>query len=356
MRKQVPFINSTLSLAVASILTFSTIIAYGQTSALGTSDTLQQQHQNNVPQAELIYNNHIYDMSPFISVNNGILNKIQFPALPDNDPKLKLEEGSIISFHFNKQPLGVDAFVIDYDGDIPSIHVLNRVGSSTFELKGPQGLYDLEVHALFSDGQYTSHTILADIVGSTLNDGRQSSQPQQSTQADTTGNNNINNQIMTQQPCDMPAKLQVIGVQASNQKTMNGPTTVLDNNLGTKWSPNKGIDIMSLARKHGALDSLVNNDKNPWIQLDLGTQRSLCTIGIAFDNGEKSIIFFTIQTSTDGVHFRDLGTAQSTPISSGGSMYTFPDRPDTVRYVRITNLGDILGGPPSITELIAVGK
>jgi hypothetical protein len=321
-------INSIFSLAVAGIL-ISTIIVYGQTQARETIAALQQ----NVPWAQLIYNNHKYDMSPFIFVNNGNLNKIQFPTLAYNNAKLRLQEGSKISFQFNKQPIGLDAFVVDYDGDIPSLHALSRAGPNTFEVKGPQGFYNLEIHALFPDGQYTSHTILADFVGRTFNDGLAS---------------------QLQESCDAPIKLQVTGVETSNQKDMTGATTVLDNNLGTVWSADKAIDIMSSARKHELVDNFVN--KNSWIQLDLGKERSLCSIGIAYDNGDRSVSFFTVQTSMDGIQFRKLGNAQSTPINAGGSLYSFPDLPYTARYIRITNLGDIMGAPPSIAEVIAVGK
>jgi hypothetical protein len=321
-------INAVLPLAVAGIL-ISTIIAHGQTQARDTVAALQQ----NVPRAQLIYNNQKYDMSPFIFVNNGSLNKIQFPALADNNAKLRLQEGSKISFQFNKRPIGLAAFVVDYDGDIPSLHALSKAGPNTFDIKGPQGFYNLEIHALFSDGQYTSHTILADFVGRTFSGSRVSS---------------------LQESCDAPIKLQVTGIEASNQKDMNGATTVSDNNLGTIWPANKAIDIMSSARNHGLVDNFVN--KNSWIQLDLGTERALCNIGIAFDNGDKSVSFFTVQTSMDGIQFRNLGNAQSTPINVGGSLYSFPDLPDTVRYIKITNLGDIMGAPPGIAEVIAVGK
>lgn len=321
-------INAVLPLVIAGILV-STIIAHGQTQTRETVAALQQ----NAPRAQLIYNNQKYDMSPFIFVNNGSLNKIQFPALADNNAKLRLQEGSKISFQFNKRPIGLDAFVVDYDGDIPSLHVLSKAGPNTFEVKGPQGFFNLEIHVLFSDGQYTSYTMLTDFVGSTFSGSRASS---------------------LQESCDTPIKLQVTGVEASNQKDMNGAATVSDNNLGTIWSANKAINILSSARNHGLVNNFLN--KNSWIQLDLGTERALCNIGIAFDNGDKSVSFFTVQTSMDGIQFRNLGNAQSTPINAGASLYSFPDLPDTVRYIRITNLGDIMGAPPGIAEVIAVGK
>ena len=92
------------------------------------------------------------------------------------------------------------------------MHVL-KVEQVQIHLKlGSQGLYNLEIHALFSDGQYTSYTLLADFVSRTFKDGLESP---------------------LQQSCDAPVKLQVTQVKASNQKDMNGPITVVDNNLGT---------------------------------------------------------------------------------------------------------------------------
>ena len=69
------------------------------------------------------------------------------------------------------------------------------------------------------------------------------------------------------------------------------------------------------------------------------------------------------------VHFNDLGTAQSSPIKTGGFLFVFPEMPYTTRYLRLTNLGNLVSGltssaeltssvseQPSIAEFVAIGK
>ena len=133
------------------------------------------------------------------------------------------------------------------------------------------------------------------------------------------------------------------------------------------WSV-KGIDVMSFIQglPHKEATSI---NENPWLQLDLGTNKIVCNIGLAFNNAENNVNFFTIQASSDGVHFNDLGTAQSSPIKTGGSLFVFPEMPYTTRYLRLTNLGNLVSGltssteltssvseQPSIAEFIAIGK
>ncbi|MGB6532093.1 MAG: hypothetical protein WBF33_28635, partial [Candidatus Nitrosopolaris sp.] len=72
------------------------------------------------PQAQLIINhNQKFHMSPFIFIGGigGKFNKVGFPALPDSDTHINVQEGSPISFEFNKKPLKVEAYIVDYDGD-----------------------------------------------------------------------------------------------------------------------------------------------------------------------------------------------------------------------------------------------
>ena len=83
---------------------------------------------------------------------------------------------------------------------------------------------------------------------------------------------------------------------------------------------------------------------------------TVCNIGIAFPNGDKSINFFKVQTSTDGQHFTDAGSAESYPLDSGGQLFTFPDMPDKARYIRISDVGNLVSGETEIAELMAAGK
>jgi hypothetical protein len=63
-----------------------------------------------------------------------------------------------------------------------------------------------------------------------------------------------------------------------------------------------------------------------------------------------------VQTSTDGKHFIDAGVAESYPLNVGGQLFTFPDMPDEARYVRISDVGNIVSGQTQIAELMAAGK
>ena len=365
-----------MALGLGSTSYLTSVAAFGQSPTHNTAGQITGMMQPTIPRATLVYNNQHYDMFPFVFVDNGQLNKILLPAVEaDNGIPLTLLQGSTLSFQFSKQPIRVDAFVADYDGDVPALIALRKLGFDSFELTGPQGIYNIEVHAFFADGQYTSYTLIADIWPTASIGGQPATATPTglSTQFGTPNgaNSGINSgQIIPQQPCERPTRLDVKGVSASNQNTLNSvsnqstlnlPENVLDNNLGTLWSV-RGINVMSFVKTlpdHFSASASKNQTlfmKNPWIQLDLGADKTVCNIGIAFDNGDNSVNFFTVQTSEDGVHFKNVGTAQSTPIRTGGQLYEFADLPITAEFIRITNLGNIVAGPIGVAEIIAVGN
>lgn len=343
-----------MSIILMSSLVTITLFAHMSVTALAQrSDQPIPTSHLDVPKAKLIYNNKLYDMSPFVSIKGGQLNKISFPGLPGEEGRtninVELQNDNTLSFQFSKQPIRVDAYIADYDGDIPTLHSLKKINLNEFKVEGIKGTYNVEVHAFFPDNQYTSHTLLVNIKGT-----------------------NVDNQLLGQstdmsQGCDKQARLHTNAVSSSVQSELDVPANVLDNKLSTTWSA-KGIDVMSFIEGLPQTQTASVN-KNPWLQLDLGTNRLVCNIGLAFNNAENNVNFFTIQASSDGVHFNDLGTAQSTPIKNGGSLFVFPDMPYTTRYLRLTNLGNLVSGlsstseltssaaeHPSIAEFIAIGK
>ena len=86
------------------------------------------------PQAQLIINhNQKFHMSPFIFIGGigGKFNKVGFPALTDSDTQLNVQEVYPISFEFSQKPSKVEAFIVDYDGDIPSVLPLKKIGSNS---------------------------------------------------------------------------------------------------------------------------------------------------------------------------------------------------------------------------------
>lgn len=360
-----------MSVILMSSLVSITLFAHMSFTALAQrSDQPTPQSHLDVPKAKLIYNNNLYDMSPFVFINGEQLNKISFPGLPGdegrNNIKPELQNGNTISFQFSKQPIRVDAYIADYDGDIPTLHSLKKVNLNSFKIEGIKGTYNIEVHAFFPDNQYTSHTLLVNIKGTNIDNQLSDGQRQFAT---TTGNinGNIGQSTDISQGCDKQARLHINAVSSNVQTKLDVPTSVLDNRLSTMWSV-KGINVMSFIEGLSQTEATSVNE-NPWLQLDLGTNKLVCNIGLAFNNAANNVDFFTIQASSDGVHFKDLGTAQSTPIKTGGSLFVFADMPYSTRYLRLTNLGNLVSGlsstaeltssaaeHPSIAEFIAIGK
>ena len=139
-------------------------------------------------------------MSPFIFIDGGRLKKVQFPPLPtDMNAQLTVQPGNTVSFEFSKEPTKIGAFIVDYDGDIPSVHPLKEVGPSSFQISGLLGISDIEVHAMFPNNQYMSFTALANVQGNSV--GSQSLSPQAS--------------------CGSQNRLEIAGVTDSNKNISN---------------------------------------------------------------------------------------------------------------------------------------
>ena len=106
------------------------------------------------------------------------------------------------------------------------------------------------------------------------------------------------------------------------------PQNAFDNNLGTRWS---------------------HNNVGSWIVLDLGVNKAICSVDIAWYMGKERSYEFIISLSEDGIKFKDVYAG----TSKGGS--NFPERYSvmesnsssadqdgtaTARYVRITVNGN----------------
>jgi hypothetical protein len=130
------------------------------------------------------------------------------------------------------------------------------------------------------------------------------------------------------------------------------PANVLDNNLNTGWSV-KG--------------------KGSWILLDIGQQATaankkatagatassaVCNVEISFDKGDKVINLFTIQTSSDGIHFSQPVFYQNTGLVPGKEWYNanFDDQVIKARYIKITLLGNTQGDSYDLAEIKVLGK
>lgn len=106
------------------------------------------------------------------------------------------------------------------------------------------------------------------------------------------------------------------------------PQNAFDNNLGTRWS---------------------HNNVGSWIVLDLGVNKAICSVDIAWYMGKERAYEFIISLSEDGIKFKDVyagtskgGTnfAERYSVMESNSSSAGQDGAATARYVRITVNGN----------------
>jgi hypothetical protein len=108
----------------------------------------------------------------------------------------------------------------------------------------------------------------------------------------------------------------------------NAPSNVIDNNLNTRWS-NKGI--------------------GSWIQLDLGSEKSICSVDIAWYRGN-------IGRQNNFVISVDRFSGKSSGTTAALEKYDMPEAVTDGRYVRITVNGNNENDWASITEIAVFGS
>ena len=127
-------------------------------------------------------------------------------------------------------------------------------------------------------------------------------------------------------------KLPIASVSA-NGNDGNVPANVLDNNLNTRWS-NLGV--------------------GSFIQGDLGVQKTICSVDIAWYRGNLRVNDFVISVSSDGTSFTNVFTGKSSGTTLSAEKYSLPTSV-TTRFVRVTVNGNTENQWASITELSVDG-
>ena len=112
----------------------------------------------------------------------------------------------------------------------------------------------------------------------------------------------------------------------------NIPSNVIDNNLNTRWS---------------------NLGQGSWIQLDLGSKKSICSVDIPWYRGDLRQNNFVISVSDDGTTFTNKLTDTSS-LGTAAEKYTLPGGTEG-RYVRITVNGNTENDWASINEISVFG-
>lgn len=326
-------------------------------SAKSSAEAFSSDESSNVPRIKMIYDNKAYAMSTFVLANGGEMKKITVPSasppVDGSNPPLHIQLGSTVHFQFDEEPTKVNAYLIDMEAQPVELYAQRQIGPNDFQIVGPEGILNYELHAFFPNGRYASQYLLVNVTGG-------ASPTVRNFDVDRSAGETGYIALSDRQGCNNPDRLHALQVSTKSQdNNSTSPLTVLDNNLQTIWtvqSMNPESFVKSTSTSTDDRNIGNSSKSSPWLQLDLGASKTVCNIGIAFPNGDTSINFFRVQTSTDGKHFVDAGVAESYPLNAGGQLFTFPDMPDKVRYVRISDVGNIVSSQTQIAELMAAGK
>src|SRR5437867_7130615 len=122
--------------------------------------------------------------------------------------------------------------------------------------------------------------------------------------------------------------LAISGATASGSESTHPPSDAIDNNFATRWS---------------------NSLKGSWIRVDLGSTQNICSVDIAWYNGNARQYHFVIATSTDGTTFTNKFSGDSSGTTVNSEKYIIPST--NARYVRVTVNGNTQNSYASMYEI-----
>ena len=131
---------------------------------------------------------------------------------------------------------------------------------------------------------------------------------------------------------DCDSNLPVSAVTASGSESPNIPSNAIDNNIATRWS-NQGV--------------------GSWIQLDLGSQKTVRSVDISWPRGNERQYSFNIALSNDGTTFTTVFSGKSSGTTTAAENYRFADTQG--RYVKITVNGNNVNDWANISEIDVFG-
>jgi glucose/arabinose dehydrogenase len=127
------------------------------------------------------------------------------------------------------------------------------------------------------------------------------------------------------------------GITSTGNQNTFPPTNAIDNNFNTKW-----------------FSTFI---ANPWINLDLGSQKSICSVDIAWADGNTRQYSFVLSVSTDGSTFANVFSGKSKGTTTSPEKYSFTEA--QAKFVKITVTQSHAGSSRSIaqiSEIDAFGK
>lgn len=269
-----------------------------------------------LPKVSLNHNGGISDMAPTISVKDKIMNKIGEPedegASEYKSLIYAVNKGDSVSFDFENEPAQVDAFLIDYETDYSMLWALEKTPTGEYIANVPSpGLYNLDVHAIYPDGEYVSYSKLLNVVDNDQN--LLSLTPQ---------NNPCGNEITLD-------KLTASG---------NPATSILNQVINQPLIKELSFGIID------ELNVQLNNVKN------------ICGIQLGLKNAQNGINFFAVQSSSDGSQYSDPIVFANTGFSGElPEIYIYPSTVEA-KFLKIVPLGSTLEKGLGITDFKLFGQ
>ncbi len=303
-------------LKVKNVVITSAFIVFMISSALiSVSPVTVLAQSSELPKASLLYNGGISDLKPSLTVKDNLMKKIQVPEdeheFEFNSLIYAINRGDKISFDFEEEPARVDAFLIDYETDYTTLWALEKLSTGEFTANTPSpGLYNLDVHAIYPDGEYVSYSKLVNVVDN--NQNLLSLTPQ-------------SNQCGNELPLD---KLTAMG---------NPATSVLNQVINQPL-----IKELSF----GIIDEL---------NVQLADVKNICGIQLGLKNAQNDINFFAVQSSDDGSLYSDPIVFSNTGFSGElPEIYKYPSSIEA-KFLKIVPLGSTLEKGLGITDFKLFG-
>lgn len=301
---------------VKNVVITSAFIVFMISSALISASPVTVLAQpSELPKASLLYNGGISDLKPSLTVKDKLMTKIQAPEdeheFEFNSLIYAINRGDTVSFDFEEEPSRVDAFLIDYETDYSTLWALEKSPTGEFTANTPSpGLYNLDVHAIYPDGEYVSYSKLVNVVDNNLN--LLSLTPQ---------SNQCGNELVLD-------KLTAVG---------NPATSVLNKMINQPL-----IKELSF----GIIDEL---------NVQLADVKNICGIQLGLKNAQNDINFFAIQSSNDGNLYSDPIVFSNTGFSGElPEMYVYPSSVEA-KFLKIVPLGSTLEKGLGITDFKLFG-
>jgi hypothetical protein len=125
------------------------------------------------------------------------------------------------------------------------------------------------------------------------------------------------------------SNLVLTGSKSSASRNSFPPDNAIDNSPNTKWWSTFSAD--------------------PWIRVDLGEPKSICSINVAWDDGNSRQYSFTVSVSADDSSFTNVFSGKSKGTTTSPEKYSFAE--SQARYVKITITQSHAGSTRSIAQI-----